>query len=342
MEFVENPKDYLEDLLAEIDKAGKTILIQTMNFEYGKIVGTLEKYLIKASGRGVDVRINYDWVAEKYIHGDLPLFPTINGKRRKYVNRVQKKNREMYERLENGGIKLTITNNPSFPVSQMPYLGRSHIKMAIVDEKCAWVGGVNLYDGAFENIDIMVKTRKPSLISALTKLFYQVNENKKEKDIKVKIDEKESLFIDVGDKGKSIIYDTAKLRIKEAKNSLIFISQYVPDTKLLKEITEAAQKGVMVTILTSPNDDPNFTKYPEKLTYIVLKSTIEEIPNIKLIHLDRKVHAKVLIIDDEVVMYGSHNYTYSGVLFGTAEIMIETREEEILQEFRAYIQENIS
>lgn len=334
MKKVQAPKDYLNDLIAEIDKAQKIVLLQTMLFEYGKIIGRLEKHLIKAAKRGVEVRVNYDWVAKKYIHGDLPMLPLVSRERRNSLNRIQKRNDKMYARLEDAGVILVRTNDSSFPVSQFPYLGRSHIKFSVVDD-CAWVGGVNLYDGAFENVDVMVKSHKPNLIAALYKLFYQVNDSKNPDDYKVKIDDKETLYVDTGRIRKSIIYDCAKKKIRKAKNSIIFISQFVPDTKLLKEIAGAADRNVVTTIMTSPSDDPLFTNYPEKLSYIVLKNTIEEKDNIKLIHLSKRVHAKVIMVDNEVVLFGSHNFTYSGVLFGTAESMIETHEESIIKEFKS-------
>ena len=341
MQTLQNPFDYLNNLIVEIDKADNRILIQTMNFEYGKIVGRLETHLIKAAKRGIDVRINYDWVAKKYIHGDLSMFPTINRSKRSYGNKIQDKNEEMYARLKKAGIVLVRTNDPVFPISQFPYLGRSHIKMAVIDEKICWVGGINLYDGAFENTDIMVKSGKYKLISALSKQFFQVNENKGTADYKVEIDKYDTLYVDTGRKGKSIIHDHAIKRIRNARKNIIFMSQFVPDTKLLKEITDAGDRNVKTIILTSPSDDTIFTHYPEKLSYVVLKITIDEKGNIELNHLSKKVHAKIIIIDDEMVLFGSHNYTYSGVLFGTAEIMIESKEEMLIRQFRKLIKDSI-
>jgi cardiolipin synthase A/B len=332
--------DYLDDLISEIDKAKKSVLLQTMMFEEGVLINRLEKHLIKAAHRGVDVRVNYDWVAEKYVHGNLPLVPVIDAKKRRYIDRIQEKNRQMYKRLEENGVILSITNDVSFPISTMPYLGRSHIKLAAVDQEIGWVGGVNLYDGAFGHIDFMVKSRKKTLVDALYKEFSQINDNKSPNDYKVKIDELENLYVDVGGKGKSIIYDTAKKRIRNAKSSIIFMSQFVPDTRLLKEVSKAQERGVRINILTSSLDDPAFNKYPEKLSYLVLKNSIDGKEFIKIYHLNRKVHAKLIIVDGEVALYGSHNYTYTGVLFGTAEMMMETREKEIIKQLLDFIKEN--
>lgn len=337
MVSVQTSKEYLKDLLSEIDNAKKYIFLQTMLFEDGENIKQIEEHLIKAAKRGVEVQINYDWVSERYIHGDLLKLPVIDRQRRDILNSIHEDNEKMHKRLEEVGVRLNVTNNPSIITSAFPYLGRSHIKTTIIDDKYCWVGGVNLYDDAFDNYDLMVKSDKKDLILALLTLFHQINENKSPDDYKVKIDSSETLFVDVGNKGKSIIYERVKEKISSAKNEIIFMSQYVPDSKILRDLEALSDKGVRIKIITSPEDDSAFTKYPEKLTYIILKKAIEDKKNIELIHLSKKVHAKLLLIDDEIGLYGSHNYIYSGVLFGTAEIMIETSDEKSLKGIREYL-----
>lgn len=341
MKSVQSSDEYFIDLLKEIRNAKKRVYLQSMLFESGGKIEKIEDELIKASKKGLDVRINYDWVADKYVDGNLSKFPAIEKEKRELLNKLHTKNQEMHKRLESSGVKLSKTNDPSFLTSAFPYLGRSHIKTTIIDDSCCWVGGVNLTSGSFDNIDVMVKSNKKNLISALIKLFYEINEYKNAEDYSVKIDDKETLFIDVGNINKSIIYEKAKEVINSAKKSIVFMSQFVPDSKLLGEIEKISEHGVETKIITSNNNDPIFTKYPEKLTYVMLKKSIEDRHKIELIHLSRKVHAKIILVDNRVVLYGSHNYIYSGVLFGTAEIMIENSEEKIINEFKEYL-ENIS
>lgn len=340
MLFVKTPLEYLDEAINEINKATKSVLVQTMNFEEGELIMALEESLKKASERGVDVRLNYDWVASKYIHGDIRLLPPLTKKKRKYETNIQKKNREMYERLTASGVKLTVTNEAKFPMKHLPFSGRSHIKMLVVDEKICYVGGVNLYDGAFKNIDFMVKSEKEKFVSTVASQFYKVNENKHKKDYSVEVDSKETLFIDVGKKRKSIIYDQALKRIKEAKTSISYMSAFVPDGKILDEILIATHRDVDIKVYLSSKDSPVFHNYPDKLSYVYFKNIIKRKPEIKVKHLHKFIHAKLIIVDDELALYGSHNYTYSGVLFGTAEIMVETREEEIIKELKEFININ--
>lgn len=339
MRYVVSAENYLEEAIREIESAKKSILLQTMNFEAGEMICKLEGHLEKAARRGVEVRINYDWVAYKFVHSDLQILPAFKKATRRYIANQLNKNKEMYDRLSASGVILTTTNKATLPSRILPFLGRSHIKMLVVDGERAWIGGVNLFDKAFGNFDIMVKTEKRDLINAISDQFYKVNDRKHPNDYEVIIDDNESLYIDVGKRRKSIIYDQAKIRVKEAKKDIIYMSAFLPDGKLLKEIKAASRRGVEVTILTSSEDSSEFNNYPEKLSFIYFKKAIKNQKNIKFIHLKKIVHAKLIIVDGERALYGSHNYTYSGVMFGTAEIMIETREKEIVRELETFIED---
>ena len=48
-----------------------------MCIEPGWVMDPIEKELLNAVKRGVEVRINYDWVTHKFVNGDLALLPGI-------------------------------------------------------------------------------------------------------------------------------------------------------------------------------------------------------------------------------------------------------------------------
>jgi phosphatidylserine/phosphatidylglycerophosphate/cardiolipin synthase-like enzyme len=341
MHSVLTPLEYLEEALREIDNASESVLIQTMNFEAGEKIGRLEDHLKKAAQRGVNVHVNYDWVAKRYVHGDLRLVTPVSRKRRRYENSIKQMNFDMYARLQDAGVKLTLTNSTRFPLTLVPFTGRSHIKMLVIDSKTAWIGGLNMYDGAFENLDFMVRTQKPKMVSAISDQFFKVNKNKHKRDYEVVVDEKESVYVDVGKKRKSIIYDTALKNVREASSDIIYMSAFVPDSKLLEEMMLASLRNIRITVIASHEGSSVFNNYPDKLSYIYFKNAIKNKPNIKFMHIDCDIHGKLIIVDKQVALYGSHNYTYSGVLFGTAEIMVETREEEIISEFLELLKNNV-
>jgi len=332
MQLVQNPEQFLNDFIAEIKKANKSILIQTMSIEPGRVMDLLEKELAEAGKRGVEVRINYDWVTEKFVHGDLPLAPVLDSKKRNYNKNLHNQIKQMLERLSNNGVVISKANQPNSLFSFLPFLNRNHIKMYVIDKRIAWIGGLNLFDIAFENIDLMIKTYNPKIVSALSEQFEKLNNNRERENYKVDCKNEGYLYVDVGKHGKSIIYDKAISMIKEAEKSILFVSQFVPDNKLLSELIEAAKRNVAITIITSSKKDALFNKYPSRLAYLYFMFMIKKYSNIKLINLKGHVHIKLLLVDKVLALFGSHNLTFSGVLFGTEEIMLETSDVKLVEQ----------
>jgi phosphatidylserine/phosphatidylglycerophosphate/cardiolipin synthase-like enzyme len=339
MQLVQNPENFLNDFIAEIRKANKSILIQSMCIEPGRVMDPLEKELLNAVKRGVEVRINYDWVTHKFVNGDLALLPVLNSKKRIYSRSIHKQIREMLKRLADGGVKIVETNPPSFILSFLPFLNRNHIKMYVIDGRIAWIGGLNLFDVAFENIDLMVKIYNEKIIAALLNQFEKVNKNRNRDNYNVDFGDNYSLYADIGKHGKSIIYDKAITMIKEAQKNILFMSQFVPDGPLLGELIKASKRNVAITVITSSDKDALFEHYPSKLTYLYFKSIIKKYPNIKLINLKKHMHIKLLMVDNKLAITGSHNMTFSGVLFGTEEIMLGISDRELIKQLIRFINE---
>ena len=337
MQLLQKPEEFLSDFVSEIKKSNKSVLIQTMSIESGRVMSLIEEELIKAVKRGVEAHINYDWVTKKFVHGDLPLLPVLNSKKRDYDKNVHNQISQMLKRLIVAGVKISKTNQPNLLLSLLPFVNRNHIKMYIVDGKKAWIGGINLFDVGFESIDLMVKLDDKKVIGALLNQFEKINKNRENKNYSVNCGNDYSLFVDVGKHGKSIIYDEALSMIGSSKKNIIFMSQFVPDNKLLRELIKVSKKNVAVTVITSSEDDVVLGHYPAKLSYLYFKHSIKKYPNIKLINLQKHTHVKLLLVDDELAIFGSHNLTFSGVLFGTEEIMLKIFNSDLLQQLNRYV-----
>jgi phosphatidylserine/phosphatidylglycerophosphate/cardiolipin synthase-like enzyme len=334
------PYDFLEDFLDEAKKAKHSIYLQSMNFEAGGVLGKIEKVLIEALNRGVRVNINHDWVAKVFVQGDLPLLPSPSSKRRHVGEKLHRESQELEANLKAHGATIITTNTPNPFTKLLPMVGRNHIKMYIVDEKIAWMGGVNLFDDAFNNIDIMIRFEDEKIVNRLTKQFFMVNSLQSPVDYSLRLTDTERLFVDSGKKGSSIIYQEALEQVDRAKESIVFMSQFVPDGQLLRHLLQATKRGVKVDVMISYPQSVLFRTYPTKLTYLYFKHAIRKNPYITVTHKSKNVHAKIIIVDGIKALVGSHNYTYSGVLFGTEEIMIETTNEALVEDIGKFVVEN--
>ncbi|HVT01234.1 MAG TPA: phosphatidylserine/phosphatidylglycerophosphate/cardiolipin synthase family protein [Patescibacteria group bacterium] len=331
MSKLQTAEDFFTDFTSYVRCAKKSIRIQTMNFEVGERMDILEPLLIDAAKRGVKVEIYCDWVAQKFIQGDLPLLPILLSKKKDIV-KVHRRNTEMRRRLQRYGVVIRVTNIPSILTSWFPAFGRDHKKIYIIDNKIAWIGGINIFDEAFHNIDIMVRFTDSDIVNSLLKIYGAKNYSHE-----YNINDKYSLYIDSGQVGKSIIYDNAIKAVRSANKKIVFISQFVPDGHLLNNLICATKRNIEVTVITSSREDRKFNRYPEKFTYHFFKRRLSKHPNIRFIHLNNRVHAKLLLVDDSVAFVGSHNFTFMGILMGTEEITVKTIDPDLIKQLKLFI-----
>lgn len=342
MAHIQTPKEFLEDFVQTAAKAKKRIYLQSMLFERGKMIQELEAVLLKKAKEGLDIRVTTDWVSQRYVEDNPHFIPAIKKSDRQYARKVRQQTQDVIARWTQAGIKFTFTNTPSKLSSLISIAGRNHIKMYLIDDTTAWIGGVNLFDHALHLIDVMVRFDDRTLVDALSQQYLKVNEKKPTENYSVDFSHNNTLLIDAGIVGKSLIYNDVLKTVDQAKESIVFASQFLPDGKLLKKLFKAARKGVVVTIITSNKDNKVFHRFPYNIPYSYLKNKIAGTDNISLVHRETRVHAKLLIVDDTVAVFGSHNMTRIGVFLGTEEIAVCTKDKKLVYELKQFIEQPYS
>jgi len=330
------PNDFLDDFLKEAEKAKHSIYLQSMNFEAGEVLSRVEKVLLDALNRGVRVNINHDWISQVFVHGNLSLIPSTSSDAKSKERDLHEKTKAIEANLRAQGATIIVTNPANTFNRFLPMVRRNHIKMYVVDEEIVWMGGVNLFDEAFEKIDIMIRFEEKKIVRGLVKQFFMVNQLRSPIDYKLKLTPSESLFVDTGKIGSSIIYEEAMEKIDSATKHIIFMSQFVPDGPLLRKLIKATQRGVKVDVVTSSEKNVLFTSFPTRITYLYFQYLLPKYPKLSLTHRTKDVHAKIISVDGKFAMVGSHNYTYSGVLFGTEEIMMETTDQNLVKDIEQF------
>lgn len=336
MTTVQDPEQFLADFIACAKKAKKRIYLQSMLFEIGEFLTRLEPVLTQKAREGVDVQITTDWVSKRYAKDDANLFPSLDPEIRKQTTQIHEQTNELIQRWQEAGVQFTFTNRPGLASKILAIYRRNHIKLYIVDD-FIWIGGVNMFDEALEFIDIMVKFSDPNLVAAGVQQFFSVNENRPLANASVRIPPYHELLIDAGLINDSLIYDKAVQAIARADHSLIFVSQFVPDGKLLQAIIKAARRGVKVVIITSNKDHKMMSTFPYNLPYKLLLAKIRQQNNISLFHQRTKVHAKIILVDDQIALFGSHNFVQVGVLLGTEEVAIRTKDPVLVAAIKHFV-----
>ena len=113
------------DLFGEIEKAEKYVLLDYFKFQQDSICGDLLERLCRKAAQGVEVYIIFDSFGNK--HSDLPLSDSLQ------------------HNLRKSGIQIVAFDPVRFPwINHLMH--RDHHKVAVIDGKLVYTGGMNVAD----------------------------------------------------------------------------------------------------------------------------------------------------------------------------------------------------
>jgi phosphatidylserine/phosphatidylglycerophosphate/cardiolipin synthase-like enzyme len=320
-----SPNEFIADFEKEAARAKTRIWTQAMFVDVGTIFDRLDALLSAAASRGLDVRLHADWFSLKFSEGKY-----MRPNSEQYKTKIA-----VFDSLKQRGVKVLFTNKPTLLEHAFPYKGRNHMKMTIVDN-LVYLGGVNYADDDFHFADFMVKFTSRDIVSAVRRIYKNVELNDL-KDEKITLNSETSLLIDSGKPGKSIILKEAIRAAKATKKSVYHTCQFVPDGAFLRALHKAYARNCKVDVI-SP-DKNSFSRMLSgvyNLNRFAIRIKRQHVP----VHLlNKMVHAKLTIVDDQYILMGSHNLSLSGVRVGTAEIALASRNPELVHNLSIYFAE---
>ncbi len=320
------PKDYLEDACDRIGRAQKRVLILAMTFSEDKSTIPLMEALIAAAKRGVRVEVT----ADVFTYGDAAgkFFPLF------YFNKKARRLTKMRKKLRNSGVHFWWLGRAH------PFIfgGRTHSKWCIVDDTVYSFGGINIHAEALENTDYMLKIQDEALANELDNLQRRIEHEDKSGKITSgshKFKHKEdTVFIDGGMMGSSIIYRRVCALAKQSK-SVLLVSQYCPTGKLSRILKN---KEAKLYFNLPPKDTPR--------NWFLIGVGMLFSQNKTLYNRTGYLHAKFIIFEmpngEKVAVSGSYNFAFISVLFGTREIAIETRNPKTINQLEKFFQEHVA
>lgn len=326
--MVQDGFEFLRDFVSEIKRAKTEIGIKCMTIQAGHAPELILHAVEKASARGIDSKIIKDSHSEKVVGGTNSFQQELNTLR--------------FNNLEKAGVSVAETNPPKGFFPKLPFIGkysqRDHRKIYFVDDT-VWVGGMNLDNSNFNNIDLMVKIKNPEVVKDLMSIFQTTLEP--ESDYEINPNEETRILVDVGNLGKSIIMDEAIKTVNDAKESIRVFSMLLPDGKLLKALEKARKRGVKVDVITSKSNELNvaLSRLVQTASQLRYKAIHEK--KLPIYVSDKFVHAKYLGVDGKTAMFGSHNLSGQGVFLGTEEIEIITTNPGLVAQLENFFQEEL-
>ncbi|MGI4843766.1 MAG: cardiolipin synthase ClsB [Janthinobacterium lividum] len=299
--LLESGTAYFPALIAALDAAQYEVFFETYIFAEDDTAGTVREALIRASQRGVKVRVLVDWIGTEH-----------------------RPCTRLGEAFAATGVQYRVFN----PWCKRG-IARSHRKIAVIDREVAFVGGININDDW--QCDHADKHRLPAprwdfTVRVTGPLVAQIHDEAQGQWLRagrLRIRQRIELFKEMRKdppqscahpaRAAFVVRDNLRNRstiqraylqaLGRAKDSVLLATPYfAPGRKFRKALAHAARRGVQVTLLIGVGEF--------KIQDMVARSFYPKLlaDGVRLVEYRKtQLHAKVAVVDDDWATVGSSN-----------------------------------
>ena len=319
------PTQYIREASAVIDAATTRVYLMSMVIADHDSTRPLIVALEAAAKRGVEVCVAADiFTYGEVTGGFLPL---------RYYSHGMRSTNRMVKNLKHAGVRFHWLGRGRVTL----YHGRTHSKWCVVDNTLFTFGGVNLYDEGIGNVDYMFRHTDELLANRI------VEEQKRVQKAEARSGNFSSVAYEHGDMtvlidggiiGQSVIYRRA-CELAEKAEHITFVSQYCPTGRLSRIL----KRKSTTLYYNRPLQADGLNRIAIRLGQFVtsLKTSYTR---------PRYLHAKFIIYTmkdgSKTAITGSHNFAYTGVLLGTREIALETKDPKIIAQLEKFIKKEVA
>ncbi len=296
VELFQGGRQFFEALFDAIRCAEHTLLLEYYLIHDDHIGNGLARELAAAVGRGVSVRLIYDYIGCL----DTPA--------------------SFFKNLSKQGIELLPFNIPSIKRGFYWFDKRDHRKMTIVDGQMAFLGGFNIgeeYAGcvvgrqSFRDLGFSIRGDAINELEAIFQDTWSGDETARRvaqprpRPPGSKVGEAAVNIISGGPRQRrSYIREAFQVNIASAAEEILIATPYfVPGPRIIRSLLRAVRRGVRVWLLLPARSDVPLVLLLGRSSYAtLLKGGVE------IYELEREIlHAKVMLIDGERTVIGSAN-----------------------------------
>ncbi|QYY81415.1 MULTISPECIES: cardiolipin synthase ClsB [Pseudomonas] len=299
VELLENGEEYFPRVFAAMRAAKSEILLETFIVFEDKVGAELQEILIDAAQRGVRTTVSFDGFG----CGEL-----TTG----YLTA-----------LSEAGVHLQIFDPaPKHLGIRTNWFRRLHRKIVVVDGLVAFVGGINfsgdhLADfGPEAKQDYAVEVQGPAVTDihhfallqsgrpGRARFWWQRRRQRRAEMAFNDLDGQVRLVFRDNDQHNTDIEDVYLQVLRRAKRRVVIANAYFfPGYRLLREIRNAARRGVEVRLILQGQPDMLVAKLAARMTYDYLLKAGVQIHE----YCQRPLHGKVALVDEEWSTVGSSN-----------------------------------
>lgn len=299
----------------DIRAARQRVSLQAMTFEGDASGRQVADAVLASPAKDRRVLVDaYTWfiVSDKFVYAP-------SRRRDADLHAEVRATQAMFEDLVRAGVGVRMTN-PAGPL-MLRFAARNHKKLMLVDDRIAYLGGVNFSDHNFGWHDLMVRIEDPAIVRHLADDFDASWRGAPRAGVATFPDA--TIYSLDGPSNPRMVRGLWRL-VQDAQRSIHVVSPYLT-FPFLGALREATRRGVAVTLLTpEPNNKPVLRDY---LLWAAVRSGFD----VRL--LATMSHLKAVLVDDRALVVGSSNFDFMSH-YAQDELFAVLTEPSVIASFR--------
>ena len=308
--------EFWSRLRQDIASANDSVFIQTFAFEGDSVGQELARTLIASSAK--DKRVLADSFT-RVVLSDRFRYAPANLLDQDLKDEARE-TKALWSRLESAGVAIKFTN--PFGWAPRKLLSRNHKKLIVIDERIAYLGGINFSEHNAAWHDMMLRLDDAEVVGFLAEDFHSTWEGRN-RVARREFPSLELLTLD-GRANRRGFKRVLEL-IDRARETIFVESPYVT-FPFYERLRAATRRGVNVQIVT-----PERNNWSYFANYARLESARSHI-DLRL-YQSGMSHLKAMLIDDEYLIAGSSNFDYLSYRLHQELIGVFT-DSELIADFR--------
>jgi cardiolipin synthase len=315
--LLENGEQFFPRVFEAIASARREVLLETFILRADKVGVALRTALLTAAQRGAQI----DFTVDGFGSPDLPM--------------------GFLAGLIEAGVRIHVFNPVPRALRRLHYFRRLHRKLVVIDGARAFVGGINF--GAEHLADFGPEAKQDYAVEVEGPLVADIRGFMQEALGRARTQEHLRRYETEEDGEENIAFGNAdasfvcrdnyshphdierhyRLAIRLARSRVMIANAYFfPGYAFLRDLRNAARRGVQVSLILQGKPDMPIVQTAAAMLYEHLLDGGVRIYE----YLDRPLHAKVALVDDEWSTVGSSNLDPLSLAFNLeANVMIRDR-----------------
>ena len=306
-------------LARDISEADEQVLVQTFSFEGDRVGRVLADAMIESRAR--DKRILVDSFS-RIVLSDKCVYAPGNWFD-KQIARELKATTDLHARLSSHGVQIKHCN--PFGLSPRRLLGRNHKKLIVIDDRVAYIGGINFSEHNASWHDMMLRIEDADVARFFRQDFLRCWEGRSLAS-SGRCDGAEFHTLD-GRSNRTVFGRV--LNLIDGAHTAIFVASPYISFPFYDHLKDASRRGVAVTILTPQTN--NWRYFTDYAKWESARCGI----NLRL-YKKGMSHLKAMLVDDQFLVVGSSNFDFLSYRI-YEEIVAVITDPDVIASFREQV-----